>query len=108
MFYTPTEPLPKVSRITRRDDGAYQWTVNGVYYHTDTRGEGIWRGDDWTRQITGTCQFSANGSNRRSHLLFWLLRGTAEYEEWCNDENLTPGPTSAARFFSEYSNTEDK
>jgi hypothetical protein len=44
----------KASDKTRRVD----FTVNGVEYHTNDNGEGLWVGTDYMKQIAGTLDFN--------------------------------------------------
>lgn len=34
------------------------FTVDGVPYHTNDSGSGLWYGDDYMKQYLGTCDFS--------------------------------------------------
>ena len=45
--------------IKRADDSKrVDFTVNGKAYHTNDLGLGLWDGDDYLKQISGTAQFS--------------------------------------------------
>lgn len=50
----------KKSKDTRRVD----FVVDGNSYHTNDRGEGLWLGDDYLKQIRGTCQFELKQATR--------------------------------------------
>ena len=44
----------KRAKDTKRVD----FTVDGKAYHTNDAGNGLWIGEDYTKQIEGTAQFS--------------------------------------------------
>lgn len=49
----------KVTGIKRStDDRRVDFFVDGYQYHTNKDGYGLWIGDDYTKQIAGTVQFS--------------------------------------------------
>lgn len=48
----------KISISKSESTSRVDFTVNGEAYHTDDRGEGLWVGADYTKQIKGTLDFS--------------------------------------------------
>lgn len=48
----------KITIEKDRDTKRVDFTVNGRPYHTNNKGEGLWTGEDYMRQIEGTAQFS--------------------------------------------------
>lgn len=40
------------------DSKRVDFTINGKAYHTNNAGCGLWEGEDYTRQIDGTAEFS--------------------------------------------------
>lgn len=51
-------------RIKRSEDtNRVDFTVDGKGYHTNDSGNGLWIGEDYMKQIEGTCQFSLTQKN---------------------------------------------
>lgn len=48
----------KITVKRAQDSKRVDFTVDGQAFHTDDEGYGLWEGEDYTRQIEGTAQFS--------------------------------------------------